>query len=50
MSFEDFTTHFSALNVCKVKTCNELRMKGTFVRVLTDEKRPTDSVISKYYY
>jgi hypothetical protein len=28
MSYEDFLKYFVALNVCKVKSCNELRMKG----------------------
>jgi len=41
MSFDDFTKHFSALNVCKTKPMNEIRMKGKFVRI-TEENKPTD--------
>jgi hypothetical protein len=33
MSYEDFLKHFSGVNVCKVKPCNEVRLKGKFVRV-----------------
>jgi len=33
MCYEDFIKHFSALNVCKVKQLNEIRLKGKFVRV-----------------
>jgi hypothetical protein len=44
MSYEDFVKHFSGLNVCKVKSCNEMRLKGKFVR--TDE----ETVVSKWFY
>ena len=49
MSYEDFLKHFSALNVCKTQSGNEVRLKGKFVRVLEDNK-PTDVVISKWFY
>lgn len=38
MSYEDFIKHFRALNVCKTKDCNEIRMKGKFVRVPKSEE------------
>ena len=43
MSFEDFLSHFAALNVCKTKTAHEIRLKGKFIRV-------DDSVMSKWFY
>lgn len=49
MSYDDFLRHFSALNVCKTKTCNEIRLKGKFIRVI-EENAPTDLVVSKWYY
>ncbi len=40
MSYEDFIRHFSAVNVCKVRNSNEVRMKGKFVRVEDSEGLP----------
>jgi hypothetical protein len=33
MSYDDFIQYFSAVNVNKVKSLNEVRLKGKFVRV-----------------
>lgn len=49
MSYDDFLRYFSALNVCKAQSCNEVRLKGKYIRVY-DENKPTDSVISKWFY
>lgn len=49
MSYEDFIRHFTAVNVCKTKTCNEVRLKGKFVR-LQESGKPTTDVISKWFY
>lgn len=49
MCFEDFVKHFSGVNVCKTKSCNEIRLKGKFVRV-SEENTPTDLVVSKWFY
>jgi hypothetical protein len=49
MSYEDFIRHFASLNVCKVRPCNEVRMKGKFVRVEDSEGLP-NQVVSKWFY
>lgn len=49
MSYEDFIKHFSAVNVCKVRNSNEIRMKGKFVRVEDSEGLP-NQVVSKWFY
>jgi hypothetical protein len=49
MSFDDFTHYFTSFNVCKTKTCNEIRMKGKFVR-LQEENKFCDQVVSKWFY
>ena len=49
MSYEDFIRHFTAVNVCKTKSCNEVRLKGKFVR-LSENGKPTADVISKWFY
>ena len=49
MSYEDFVRHFGSLNVCKTKNCNEIRMKGKFIRMM-EENKPSDSVVSKWFY
>lgn len=53
MSFDDFIKHFVALNVCKTKDCNEIRLKGKFVRLIGEEssaKNPCSYVLSKWIY
>jgi len=35
MCYEDFIKFFSAVNVCKTKSLNEIRLKGKFVRIDT---------------
>jgi hypothetical protein len=37
MSYEDFCRHFAALNVTKTKNCNEVRLKGKFVKIDDEE-------------
>jgi len=49
MSYEDFLRHFAALNVCKAKNCNEIRLKGKFVRV-DDAEGLANQVVSKWFY
>lgn len=49
MCYDDFIRHFSGVNVCKTETCNEIRLKGKFVRV-SEEEQPTDLVVSKWFY
>jgi hypothetical protein len=49
MSYEDFIKYFGSLNVCKTKSCNEIRMKSKFVRLI-EEGKPTDQVLSKWFY
>jgi hypothetical protein len=49
MCYEDFIKHFSALNVCKVKQQNEIRLKGKFVRV-EDQETQSSQVVSKWFY
>jgi hypothetical protein len=49
MNYEDFIKHFSAVNVCKTKSMNEIRIKGKFIRMY-EENTPTDVVVSKWFY
>ena len=49
MNYEDFIRHFSAVNVCKTKSMNEIRLKGKYVRMY-EENTPTDQVVSKWFY
>lgn len=49
MSYEDFMNHFASVNVCKTTDCNEIRIKGKFLRMLEEEKY-TDNVVSKWFY
>ena len=49
MSYEDFIQFFSAVNVCKVKSLQEVRLKGKFVRV-TNPDDETSQVVSKWFY
>ena len=48
MCYEDFTKYFSAVNVCKTKAMNEIRLKGKYVRVAEDKEKQT--VVSEWFY
>lgn len=50
MSFEDFTQHFAALHVCRVKNWDEVRIKGKFIRVQDVEDPNLEVVVSKWFY
>lgn len=50
MSFDDFTVHFRALNVCRVKNWEEIRIKGKFIRVQDIDDPDIEVILSKWYY
>lgn len=50
MSFEDFVKNFRALNVCRVKNWEEVRIKGKFIRVQDIDDSDVEVVMSKWYY
>lgn len=50
MNFDDFTQHFSALHVCRVKNWDEVRIKGKFIRVQDVEDSSLEVVVSKWFY
>ena len=50
MSFEDFVKNFRALNVCRVKNWEEVRIKGKFIRVQDIDDPEIEVVMSKWYY
>jgi calpain-15 len=50
MCYEDFLQYFHALNICKVKNWQELRIKGKFIRVQDVENPNIEVVMSKWYY
>ena len=50
MNFDDFTQHFNALHVCRVKNWDEVRIKGKFIRVQDVEDTSLEVVVSKWFY
>jgi hypothetical protein len=50
ISFEDFTKHFTSINVCRITYWQETRLRGKFLRVQDDLDPIWETVISKYYY
>lgn len=53
MCFEDFVQHFRAVNVCKVKDWEEVRVKGEFTNFSHDpnvQSLAPQSLRSRYFY
>jgi hypothetical protein len=50
MAWEDFTSHFSQIVVCKTRDCEEVRAKGQFIRLRDEDGSLTDRVVSKWFY
>lgn len=50
MSYQDAIKHFKALNVCRVKNWEEVRIKGKFIRVQDIDDPNIEVVMSKWYY
>ena len=50
MSYEDMLANFKALNLCRVKNWEEVRIKGKFIRVQDIEDSNLEVVLSKWYY
>jgi hypothetical protein len=50
MSFEDFTQQFDSLDVCRVSTWDELRLRGRFIRYFDVTDPENEIVVSKWIY
>ena len=50
MSYEDALQKFKALNVCKVKEMEEIRIKGKFMRIQDVSDSSIETVVSRWYY
>jgi hypothetical protein len=50
MSFEDFTKQFESLDVCRVSTWDELRLRGRFIRYFDVTDPENEIVVSKWIY
>ena len=50
ISYMDAVRTFKALNVCRVRNWEEVRIKGKFIRVQDIDDSNTEVVISKWYY
>ena len=50
MSFEDFTTNFDSLDICRVTNWDELRVRGRFIRYNDVTDVDNEVVVSKWFY
>lgn len=50
MSFKDFTDLFDSLDVCRVTSWNELRIRGRFIRYSDINEPDNEVVVSKWIY
>jgi hypothetical protein len=50
MSFDDFTAKFDSLDVCRVSTWDELRVRGRFIRYTDLNDPDNEVVVSKWFY
>jgi hypothetical protein len=50
MSFEDFTKQFESLDVCRVTSWDELRLRGRFIRFYDVNDQENEVVVSKWIY
>jgi calpain-15 len=50
MSYVDFFKYFTSISVCKVDNWNTIRLKGIYLRVLEEDDKDEDFVLSKFYY
>jgi hypothetical protein len=50
MSFEDFTSRFDSLDVCRVSNWDELRVRGRFIRYTDLNDPDNEVVVSKWFY
>lgn len=50
MSFEDFTKHFESLDVCRIASWDELRLRGRFLRYADVTEPDNEVVVSKWIY
>lgn len=48
ISYQDCIKEFKALNVCRVKNWEEVRIKGKFIRVQDIEDDTVEVVLSKW--
>lgn len=50
MSFEDFIKNFDSLDVCRVSSWDELRLRGRFIRYNDVNDPENEVVVSKWFY
>lgn len=50
MSYEDFTRLFESLDVCRVSSWDELRLRGRFLRYKDVTDPENEVVVSKWIY
>lgn len=50
MSFDDFVKNFESLDVCRVQSWDELRLRGRFIRFYDVNDRENEVVVSKWIY
>jgi hypothetical protein len=50
MTFEDFSGLFDSLDVCRVSSWNELRLRGRFIRYNDINEPENEVVVSKWIY
>lgn len=50
MSFDDFANLFDSLDVCRVASWNELRLRGRFIRYNDAMDADNEVVVSKWIY
>lgn len=50
MSFDDFTKQFNSLDVCRVTSWNELRLRGRFIRHCDQLDLDNEIIVSKWIY
>lgn len=50
MSFEDFVKQFVSLDVCRIASWDELRLRGRFIRYYDVKDPDNEIVVSKWIY
>lgn len=50
MSFKDFVSNFESLDVCRVSTWDELRLRGRFIRYCDVNDPENEVIVSKWFY
>ena len=50
MSFKDFKANFRAVNVCRVRNWQCVRIRGKYLRTREADNPQIDQVVSKWYY